>query len=104
MLSEDLFLFQAVTEPTRFRANQNPSLFDLVFSSYSDNLSEIKTSAPIGKSDHVLLTFYTIQVASDSSVVKYKLKYSAADFNKLSLAASGLNRSDMERLDSTEDK
>ena len=49
-------LIQSVVSPTRTRVNQNSNVLDLVLSNY-DNIDNLKHSAPIGKSDHHVLSF-----------------------------------------------
>ncbi|XP_071959921.1 uncharacterized protein [Antedon mediterranea] len=54
---QDHFYFQHVTQATRFRDGQNPSLLDLVFTNEEDMIDDICYSARLGKSDHAVLTF-----------------------------------------------
>ena len=54
---QDSYLFQHVTEPTRLRGTDNPSLLDLVLTNEELMISEIRYLAPIGKSDHSVLSF-----------------------------------------------
>jgi hypothetical protein len=54
---QDNFLHQFVREPTRYRVNQTPSLLDLVISNDENLVNNIGYKAPLGKSDHVVLTF-----------------------------------------------
>ena len=48
--TQDLVLFQHVTEPTKVRQDQIPSTLDLIFTD-KDNVIE----EPLGKSDHAVL-------------------------------------------------
>lgn len=48
---------QVVTEYTRFRANQKPSLLDLVIINEKQGYEDIKVSPPLGLSDHVVITY-----------------------------------------------
>lgn len=50
-------LSQHITEPTRYRSNQQPSLLDLIFSNEENLISNIKYLPPIGISDHVSIAF-----------------------------------------------
>ena len=54
---QDLFWIQYVDFPTRFRVDQIPSQLDLVFTNQEYAIDEIKSSAPLGKSDHMVLTW-----------------------------------------------
>ncbi len=53
----DSYLYQHVTEPTRLRGTDNPSLLDLVLTNEELMISEISYLSPIGNSDHVVVTF-----------------------------------------------
>jgi len=55
--TRDSFLFQHVESDTRARGNNNSSLLDLVLTNEEPMVSELKHRAPLGKSDHDLLTF-----------------------------------------------
>ncbi|KAK2167331.1 hypothetical protein LSH36_29g02092 [Paralvinella palmiformis] len=50
-------MHQHVDEPTRFRFGQKPSLIDLVISSKEELVSDITYLEPLGKSDHLCLSF-----------------------------------------------
>lgn len=52
---QEFFLEQLVTEPTRFRQGQNPSLLDLVLTDNSHFVYDIVYSNPLGCSDHISL-------------------------------------------------
>ncbi|CAH1371486.1 unnamed protein product, partial [Tenebrio molitor] len=54
-------LCQIVSEPTRFRQNQNPSTLDLILVNDPALVSQVDYLSPIGKSDHITL-LSTIQL------------------------------------------
>ncbi|KAJ3644167.1 hypothetical protein Zmor_026839 [Zophobas morio] len=54
-LISDSHLYQMVSEPTRYRKNQCPSVLDLVLTSNPDLIANLEYSSPIGKSDHVII-------------------------------------------------
>ena len=54
---DDLFLFQHITKPTRFRKDESPSLLDLVFTNEQDMISNLSYLPPLGKSDHICIHF-----------------------------------------------
>ena len=56
--TQDAFLFQYVQSPTHTRPNQKPTLIDLIFSQDDQTITNMTTSAPIGKSHHKVLRFY----------------------------------------------
>ena len=53
----DNFLYQHVTEPTRIREGQEPSILDLVFTNEQNMVDKIDYSHSLGKSDHIMLNF-----------------------------------------------
>ena len=48
-------LSQLVTQPTRYRINQNPSTLDLIITSDDNSLAHLEYLDPVGKSDHSTL-------------------------------------------------
>ena len=46
-----------MTKPTRRRGNDEPSLLDLLFTNEALQVSDIHHLAPLGKSDHDVITF-----------------------------------------------
>ena len=55
--TQDLFWFQNVNFPTRFREGCAPSQLDLVFANDEHAVDEISGSDPLGKSDHIVITW-----------------------------------------------
>ena len=56
-LCQDSFLHQHVSEFTRKRGRDEPSLLDLILTENDLEIDEIKYDVPIGKSDHSVLIF-----------------------------------------------
>ena len=54
----DSFMHQHVVEPTRNRGSDEPSLLDLTFTNEEDMLQNLQYLAPLGKSDHQVLTWH----------------------------------------------
>ena len=54
----DSYLFQNITEPTRKRGRDKPSVLDLIFTNEENMIKSIDYLAPLGKSDHSILKFY----------------------------------------------
>uniref|UniRef100_A0A8D9BQ03 Endonuclease/exonuclease/phosphatase domain-containing protein n=1 Tax=Cacopsylla melanoneura TaxID=428564 RepID=A0A8D9BQ03_9HEMI len=65
MLS-DLGLHQLISEPTRYRINNIPSLLDLLITNEENFINDIKIGTPIGKSDHVVISCIS-QIIRDSA-------------------------------------
>ena len=53
----DAYLHQHVSQPTRKRGTDEPSLLDLVLTDDATQISEISYDSPLGKSDHSTLNF-----------------------------------------------
>lgn len=53
----DCFLYQHVTRPTRYRADDEPSIIDLIFTNEENMVSDLKYYSPLGRSDHSVLIF-----------------------------------------------
>lgn len=75
-------LEQLITEPTRYRAGQVPSLLDLVLTNDPDLFSKIELLPPIGKSDHVVISA-TIQVITRESPKHERIRYASLDYNRM---------------------
>ena len=54
-LAMDNVLTQWVTKNTRFRANEEPSILDLVFTKEPELIEKVIYKSPIAKSDHVAI-------------------------------------------------
>jgi len=55
--TQDNFLVQNVFEATRYRAHCIPSKLDYIFTSEENLVESLKYEVPIGKSDHVCLSW-----------------------------------------------
>ena len=80
----DSLLFQHVTEPTRYRDDQNPNVDDLIFTNDDTTLSDLQYKAHLGNSDHIMLGF-NINFDYDKPKLNKRTKYNyyKADFNKM---------------------
>ena len=56
--TKDSFLFQYTQSATHTRPNQKPTLTDLIFSQDDQTITNMTTSAPVGKSHHKVLRFH----------------------------------------------
>jgi len=74
--TEDLFLVQCITEATRARGTNKPSILDYVFVDEENLVDSISYESPIGKSDHVCLTWtMTLAVHKTDKNHDFKLNY-----------------------------
>ena len=55
--TQDLFLYQHVDVPTRFRDGCTPSMLDLIFSTEELMVDNLEVGSPLGKNDHAVLTW-----------------------------------------------
>ena len=79
---EDCFFHQHVNQPTRRRGNDAPSKLDLIFTDEEMQVSDIKHHAPLGKSDHSVITFnYNCYV--DFSKPKDTYNYEKGDYKSM---------------------
>ena len=79
----DNYLHQHVTEPTRWRGNDQPNILDLIITNEEDMISCIDYQSPIGKSDHAILVF-DFECYAEENVEEFtKKKYYKADYEKM---------------------
>ena len=86
---DNLFLFQHVSNPTRFRQDATPNLLDLVFTNEKEivttNLSYLP---PLGNSDHIFLQFDVLCYSSEykeSDSTRYNIRAADIDMMKVTL-------------------
>ena len=54
---QDCYLYQHVSEPTRYRDNETPNLLDLVLSGEEEMVCDLDYLPPLGESEHVFIQF-----------------------------------------------
>ena len=75
----DCFFFQHVQKFTRRRGNDQPSTLDLVFTDEEMQVSEVKCLAPLGKSDHTMISF-DFHCYLDHSKPKISFQYQKGEY------------------------
>lgn len=75
-------LSQLISEPTRYRQNQEPSTLDLLLTNDASIISDITYSPQIGCSDHITVSA-TIQIFYSSCSRKQLCYYTKVDFDTL---------------------
>ncbi len=80
----DVFLYQHITEYTRYREGQNPSLPDLILTNEEGMVNDIQYVSPLGKSDHVCLVFNINMYASTVENIKPRYAYQRAKYENIS--------------------
>ena len=83
---DDLFLFQHITEPTRFRQEEIPNLLDLVFTNEQDMINNLSYLPPLGSSDHICIEFDLICYPEPRKSVNLKYNIRAANIELMKQA------------------
>ena len=79
----DTYLHQHVTQPTRFRIGQTPTLDDLVFSNEPGMVEQLVHYEPLGASDHARLEFKFIFNTTLPEKKRTIWNYGSADYDKM---------------------
>ena len=79
----ECYLFQHVTQPTRHRHGEVPSVLDLVIYNEEGMVKNLNYSAGLGASDHVILGFDLICYTEYHKQTCNKLDYGRANFKLL---------------------
>ena len=80
--ARDCYLYQHNLLNSRRRGNDDPSLIDLIFSDESMQVSDVEHHAPLGKSDHDVITF-NFNCYMDYVKPKERYVYHKADFEAM---------------------
>ena len=78
----DCFLYQHNSENSRRRGNDQPSLIDLIFTDELMQVSDVQHQAPLGKSDHNVISF-KFNCYLDYAKPREKFLYNKGDFNAM---------------------
>jgi len=80
---KNCFLFQHVTQPTRYRYDQTPNVLDLIFTNEENMVTDLKVLAPLGKSDHGVLSF-TLHCYIETDITEVsRRQYNKGDYDQL---------------------
>ena len=80
----DSFLYQHVSEPTNYRATQNPTLIDLVFTNEEGMVKNLIHEQPVGKSHHVCIYFdYLCYTENQASQNEVRYNYMKANYDEM---------------------
>ena len=81
---QDLFLYQHVYEPTRYRPNTTPHVLDLILTNEENMVDDLQYLPGLGLSDHVCLRFNLVCYCCKlSSCCETKLDLRSANFIKM---------------------
>ena len=98
----DTYMYQHISEPTRYREGQRPTIDDLVFSSDINNVAKIKHLSPLGKSDHEAITCEVQIKPLVTQNEKVSYCYDKGDYNQMREMLSIDWNSTLEGLDAQE--
>ena len=88
-----MFLLQHVTENTRTRLGNSPSLLDLIVTNEDNLIDQMSYGAPVGKSNHVSLTFnYTTKIEHSDMI---KLNYWNGKYGEINAELGKINWSNL---------
>ena len=90
-----------MNEPTRWRHGNTPSLLDLVFTKYHSDVECVKLLAPLGKSDHAVLSV-TLGMKTVNVPDKYKRVFAKIPTDKLRAKAAEVDWNRISELSDVE--
>ena len=79
----DCYLMQHITEPTRGRGTNEPSLLDLALTNDDTAISTIETASGLGKSDHSVIKVVLNCTPTYEPISKTVYKYDKGDYTKI---------------------
>ena len=82
-LLDDLFITQHITFPTRYRNNQTPSVLDLILSIDQYAVLNVTSLPPLGKSDHIVISFEFLCYHSVECINVPKYLYGRGDYESM---------------------
>ena len=95
---QDLFMFQHIVKPTRYRGEDTPNVLDLVFTDDENMVDNLRYLPGLGNSDHVCIAFDLILPSSYAIDSDDPPRYNvySADFDNMRSLLSAVNwESDM---------
>ena len=98
---QDLFMFQHIVKPTRYRGEDTPNVLDLVFTDDENMVDNLRYLPGLGNSDHVCIAFDLILPSSYAIDSDDPPRYNvySADFDNMRSLLSAVNwESDMSDL------
>ena len=79
----DGFYYQHVTKATRLRIDNEPSLLDLIFTNEENMVENLEHTSPLGKSDHVVISFGYNCYSPPSDSSQEKFQYNRGNYDKI---------------------
>jgi len=82
--TQELCLYQHVTDVTRIRQNHTSHMLDYVFTDQENLIESVNCEVPLGKSDHVVLTWELLLATPPIESKQEKFNYHKGDYVKIS--------------------
>ena len=82
--TNEAFLQQMVSFPTRYRLNQEPHTLDLILTNEEQRIGNIKPLQPLGKSDHICITVDFNLDTSEQKQTRETFQYHKGNYDALS--------------------
>ena len=79
----DNYLNQHIMKPTRIRQGQEPSILDLVITNKEEMIKDLEYLRPLGKSDHIVITFNIKCHRMQDNREKISYCYDKADYEAM---------------------
>ena len=99
----DNYLHQHITEPTRWRGDNRPSLLDLLITNEENMIENLDIQAPIGLSDHAVISF-TYKCYAEVTVEKFtKKKYHQAKYLRMKDHLKTVSWENLKKTDDMDD-
>ena len=100
--TQDAFLFQHVTRPTRYRRDQTANVLDLIFSNEEEMVQGLQYMPNLGKSDHVVLRFTFKCYAPCDNPEARRYNFHAGDYDALREHIRSVDWQVLQHLDTEE--
>ena len=78
--TQELCLFQHISDVTRVRQNQTPTILEYVFTDQENLIDSVAHEAPLGKSDHMVLTWELLLETHQLKSTQVKFNYHEGDY------------------------
>ena len=79
----DAYLTQLIDVPTRGRGNDTPSTLDLMITNDNAVVGDIRVDAPLGKSDHALISARVVCQLETKPITKTRFIYDKANYEEM---------------------
>ena len=79
----DTYLYQLVTQPTRYREGQRPTMDDLIFTSEENLITQIEYLPHLGMSDHICISGKFGKHPGTAKAKQFIFHYDRADYTEM---------------------